>query len=121
MTVDVYRPLTVMLDAIEFAAKQALAKREPAPVTWGTRRPSGLESLSRVDSLIRCAAPHLRGEVRRSAASPTIELSAWCRCGARFSLLPLSERSLVVSREPGQMIAEWVLGGLLAHRCEVYP
>lgn len=121
MTVDVYRPLTVMLDAIEFAAKQALAKRKLAPVPWATRRPSGLESLSRVDSLIRCAAPHLRGEMRRSAASPTVELSARCQCGAMFSLLPLSERDLIVAFDPSQMIAAWVLDGLLAHRCEVYP
>lgn len=119
MSIDVYRPLVVMLDAIEFAAKQALDKPKTEPVTF--RRSDDMGSLWVMGASIGHVAPHLRFEISRSAVRRVTDLGAKCECGARFSLIPLDEHALVTARAPSRMLAEWAIDGLLAHRCEAYP
>ena len=112
--IDIYRPLTVMLDAIEFAAKQALDQPKPkaAPPPVYT-----VDHSAAIEHDVRSMFPHLDITVRLSATHRERQCFARCDCGARFSLRPLSERRMNWGL-PGCEFAQWLLDGLDAHRCE---
>ena len=121
MTVDVYRPMVMMLDAIEFAAKQALAKDDVSELATRATPCMTRPGLHGLEEFVRVNLPHLRIGASRAETTPVVEIGAKCQCGARFSLRPLPEMALLCSDEPGGMLARWAFDGLLAHRCEVYP
>lgn len=119
MTIDVYRPITVLLDAVEFAAKKALG----AEVRLSDPSPLSRAKVFDVDLLSSIATvwfPHIvRVTISRSQLDLYVNASAMCRCGSSFSLVPCDERSIIyAAMAPMEYVAGWLADGIRAHSCD---